>query len=71
MKKQKAIIHRNGRKNRKLDRFNWEAWNKYVFNNMSLFTKSSDKEKEKKNKKVFLLNKEKSEKGDEDYAFEW
>ena len=38
---------------------------------MSLFTKSSDKEKEKKNKKVLLLNKEKSEKGDEDSAFEW
>ena len=47
VKKPKAIIHRNGRKNKKRDRFNWEAWYKYVFNNMRLFIKSSDKEKEK------------------------
>ena len=63
VKKQKAIIHRNGRKNRKLDRFNWEAWNKYVFNNMSLFTKSSDKEKEKNKQKGIVIEQRKVRKG--------
>ena len=62
VKKQKAIIHRNGRKNRKRERFNWEVWYKYVFNNMSLFTKSSDKEKEKKQTKRYCYWTKKSQK---------
>ena len=68
MKKQKAIIHRNGRKNRKIDRFNWEAWNKYMFLTIWVYLQRAATKKGKKNTKALLLNKEK---GDEDSAFEW
>ena len=67
-----SIIHRNGQKNRKRDRFNLEAWYKYMFLKIWVYLQRAvTKKRKKQNKKVLLLNKEKSEKGDEDSAFEW
>ena len=63
-----SIIHRNGQKNRKRDRFNWEAWYKYMFLKIWVYLQRAVTKKGKKNTKVLLLNKEK---GDEDSAFEW